>query len=76
MTETPVPLVQKPAPKQAPPARPLVIASTLEWCARMWLEDRDPVDADLFLAEARRAYDRMVDERVAAGLDAGDHVTD
>lgn len=59
----PVKLIPKPPPVEGPPARPLVIASTLEWCARMWLMDQDPVaTSDRFIAEAAAAFDRMVEE--------------
>lgn len=67
----PVKLTRKPPPREAPPARPIVIASTLEWAARMWLMDHDPADEHLFVIEAEEAFERMVDEQVATMLDDG-----
>lgn len=63
----PVKLIPKPPPVEGPPARPLVIASTLEWCARMWLMDHEPTTSEEFLAEAAAAFDRMVEEARAGG---------
>ena len=68
-TEVPVPLIPKPPPIEAPPARPLVIASVLDWAARMWLMDHDPADGYLFAMQAERSFQRMVDEQAATKPD-------
>lgn len=63
MADEPEPQPVAPAqPAPWPNPRPAVIASTLEWAARMWLIDGDAANAREFAVLAEEAFGRMVNE--------------